>query len=86
MSAPTNHLSSVARTRRDIDEQGFLLVQSEHKDIVSDDFLLEVSDGDSIRLHRYRHRKSKDNQPALMFHHGDSKVAFDDATLALQGL
>ena len=76
LSAPPNHLASVARTRRDIDEQGPLLAQSNHKDIVANDFKLQVPDGDSISLRRYRRRKSKDNnQPALVFYHGGGYVA-----------
>lgn len=73
---PPNHLASVASTRRQIDGQGPLLAQSDHKGIISDDFQLEVSDGDSIMLRRYRHKKSKDNnQPALVFYHGGGYVA-----------
>lgn len=73
---PPNHLASVASTRRQIDAQGPLLAQSAHKDIISDDFQLDVSDGDSITLRRYRHRKAKDNnQPALVFYHGGGYVA-----------
>ncbi|WP_435979032.1 alpha/beta hydrolase [Psychrobacter sp. DM4] len=73
---PPNHLASVASTRRQIDAQGPLLAQSDHKDIVSDDFQLDVSGGDSITLRRYRHRKAgKNNQPALVFYHGGGYVA-----------
>jgi len=73
---PPNHLASVASTRRQIDAQGPLLAQSNHKDIISDDFPLDVSGGDSITLRRYRHRKVKDNnQPALVFFHGGGYVA-----------
>ncbi len=73
---PPNHLASVASTRKQIDEQGPLLAQSNHKDIISDDFQLDVSDGDSITLRRYRHRKAdKNNQPALVFYHGGGYVA-----------
>ncbi|MGM8884817.1 alpha/beta hydrolase [Psychrobacter sp. 1U2] len=74
--APPNHLASVASTRRQIDAQGPLLAQSHHKDIISDDFELDVSDGDSITLRRYRHKDVKDNnQPALVFYHGGGYVA-----------
>lgn len=73
---PPNHLASVASTRRQIDAQGPLLAQSEHTDIVSDDFKLAVSSGDSITLRRYRNRNVKDNnQPALVFYHGGGYVA-----------
>lgn len=72
---PPNQLASVASTRRQIDGQGPLLAQSAHKDIVSDDFLLDVFGGDSITLRRYRHRNASDNQPALVFYHGGGYVA-----------
>lgn len=70
-----NHLASVASTRRQIDEQGPLLAQLAHKDIVAKDFQLEVSGGDSITLRQYRRRNSSDNQPALVFYHGGGYVA-----------
>lgn len=73
---PPNHLASVASTRRQIDEQGPLLAQPKHKDIISDDFELTVSGGDSITLRRYRHKKLKNNnQPGLVFYHGGGYVA-----------
>lgn len=73
---PPNQLASVASTRRQIDAQGPLLAQSAHKDIIVDDFSLDVSGGDSITLRRYRYRKVKDNdQSALVFFHGGGYVA-----------
>lgn len=73
---PPNQLASVASNRRQIDEQGPLLAQSDHSDIISDEFKLDVSDGDSITLRLYRHRNAKDNnQPALVFYHGGGYVA-----------
>ncbi|MGP9638156.1 alpha/beta hydrolase, partial [Psychrobacter sp. AOP3-A1-26] len=75
-SPPPHYIASVASTRKQIDGQGPLLAQSDHKDIITDEFKLDVSSGDSIRLRRYRHRDASDNnQPALVFYHGGGYVA-----------
>lgn len=74
--SPPDQLASVASTRSQIDGQGPLLAQSNQKDIISDEFKLDVSDGESIRLRRYRHRNTIDkSQPALVFYHGGGYVA-----------
>lgn len=72
---PPNQLASVADTRATMDMQGAWLAQPDHKDIITDDFKVDVSDSDSIRLRRYRHQNAnKNNQPALVFYHGGGYV------------
>lgn len=73
--SPPNQLASVADTRTEMDMQSSLLAQSNHKDIITDEFKLEVSDGDSILLRRYRHQNAgQNNQSALVFYHGGGYV------------
>lgn len=58
-----------------MDRQSPWLSQPENQDIITDEFKLDVSDGDSIRLRRYRHQNAgKNNQPALVFYHGGGYV------------
>ncbi|WP_367105206.1 alpha/beta hydrolase [uncultured Psychrobacter sp.] len=72
---PPNHLPSVAENRADNDVQGTWLAQPDIDDIITDEFTIDVSDGDSIRLRRYRDRHAnKNNQPALVFYHGGGYV------------
>ncbi|PNK61159.1 alpha/beta hydrolase [Psychrobacter sp. FDAARGOS_221] len=74
-SPPPNYLASVAETRAEFDEQGSWLAQPAIDDIITDEFKLDVSGGDSIRLRRYRHRNAPhNNQPALVFYHGGGYV------------
>ncbi|WP_201586233.1 alpha/beta hydrolase [Psychrobacter jeotgali] len=72
---PPNQVASVAATRAMMNTQSALLAQPDNKDIITDEFTLDVSGGDNIRLRRYRHRNAgKNNQPALVFYHGGGYV------------
>lgn len=72
---PPNHLATVAATRAVMAAQSPLLAQPPNENIITDEFELAVSGGDSIRLRRYRNRhSSSNNKPALVFYHGGGYV------------